>query len=252
MLSRKGKKGQVTLFVIIGIVIAAGIGTYFAVRPRLAPAPIELSPEAFIEKCMSDNAGEAISKLSPQGGSLEPELYILYNNKTVEYLCYTNLYYTACQNQRPLLKEHVEAEITSYVKPRLQACISDLKEKKEAEGWTVTTGVLTLTTTLMPKKIILEAEMPLTLRKGEQVISRNKFKTILSEPLYELVMLASEISNQEAHWGNFDQLGYMIFYRQYDIEKIRDREATIYTLRDRNSKLAFTFAVRGYVMPPGI
>ena len=248
-----GKKAQVTIFIIIAIVLVIGIILYFLVlKPRIAKQ-IELeNPETYIEKCLADSAKEAIDILDLQGGDINPQNYFMYKNEKARYLCYTPVYYSGCVNQEPLLKEHVEQEINNYVKPKLQQCIENLKNEYQRKQYIVDiqTEGIELKTSLKPKTIVLDAEFQLKVRKEDNVIERNQFQATLQEPLYELAILALEITKQEAQFGNFEQLGYMLLYHDIEIDKDRVDESIIYTLTDRTAERQFRFAVRGYVTPP--
>lgn len=80
------KKGQITLFIIIGLVILilVGIAIWYytmvgeeAVIPdiaRVAQVPADVQPiESYIESCLIEKAIEALEKLGDRGGYIEPE-----------------------------------------------------------------------------------------------------------------------------------------------------------------------------------
>ena len=199
---------------------------------------------------MRDSASEALGILSEQGGLIAPSGYVLFDNNKVNYLCYTNQYYVRCVNQFPLLKYDVESEITDFIKPKVQACVSDLKEILEKQGYAVDSGLLKLETNLQPKKVLINAEMPLTVSK-EDTARYEKYEAVVLSPVYEQVILAQNIVNSETRFGDYDQLTYMLINSQANIEKLSQGESTIYILRDRNTGRRFLFAVRSYMMPPG-
>jgi len=244
------KRAQVTLFVIIAIVIVAGVLLLFALKPELNPLAKEPEPSGYIETCMRDSASQALDLLSTQGGTLKPTGYALYNNEKVSYLCYTSNYYSKCVNQQPMLKYSVESEITDHIKPKIQQCISNLKQQYQKKGYTVETGVMQLKTTLQPKKVVVDLSMPLTLKKDE-VKRYESFQSIVLHPIYDHIMLSQDIVNSETHYGDYDQLSYMLYNQQTSIDKKSAGENTVYILKDRNSDKRFLFAVRSYVMPPG-
>src|SRR3989344_2269989 len=74
-------KGQVTLFVIIGLAIMAlGILIYLLYPKIKGPLGIEEeNPYQTIQTCLEDDVNEIVEKLSLSGGSVEPEHYIVYN-----------------------------------------------------------------------------------------------------------------------------------------------------------------------------
>ena len=251
--SRKNKKAQVALFVTIAVVIIAAVSLILILRPGIRPVVKELAPDAYIKAAAKDAARGAIDILSVQGGILEPTHYKLYNNNKVRYLCYTNLYYTKCVNQQPLLKQFVEKEITSYVLPIVEEKIEKLKTDLINKGYEVRTeGSLDLITRIEPGKVVIDIDYPITITKGEVKTRYEKFQAVLPSPLYRQIMLTEEIINQEIRWGNFDHVGYMIFRWEDDIIRDRVDETTIYTLKDKNTEKEFIFAIRNYVMPAGI
>jgi len=244
------KRAQVTLFVIIAIAIVAGVLLLVSLKPELNHLTKEPEPSSYIEKCMRDSASEALDLLSTQGGTLKPTGYALYNNEKVSYLCYTSDYYSRCVNQQPMLKYSVESEITDYVKPKVQQCLRNLKQQYEKRGYSVDVGVMQLKTTLQPKKVVVDLNMPLTVKKEDTARYEN-FEAIVLHPIYDHIMLSQDIVNSETHYGDYDQLSYMLYNPKTSIDKKSTGENTIYILRDRNSDKRFLFAVRSYVMPPG-
>ena len=103
------KKGQVTIFIIIAVlVVAIGVAIYM-LSPgiRTGITGETKNPEQFIQTCLEDEIKDTVETLSLQGGSIEPEHYILYQDERIEYLCYTNEYYEKCVVQQPLLKSHI-------------------------------------------------------------------------------------------------------------------------------------------------
>lgn len=244
------KKAQVALFVIIAVVIVAGVSLFLFLKPGIKIMPKATEPQAYVEKCMQDYATEALQLLTKQGGTLKPLAYATYDSNKINYLCYTSDYYSKCVNQQPMLKYSIEEEITSYTAPKVQACISQLKSQLEKKGYTVKTGNLQLQTTLQPKKVIIDASIPLTISKEETKTFEN-FQAIILSPIYEQAMLAQEIVNSEINYGDFEQLSYMLYHQETDIEKKMTGDDTIYILEDRGSGKKFLFAVRNYVLPAG-
>jgi len=71
-------------------------------------------------------------------------------------------------------------------------------------------------------------------------------------PIYRLAEVAMEIANQEAEYCNFDILGYMVFYPDYDLSKFRPGKGdVIYQIRHLQTSQRFVFAVRSCALPPG-
>lgn len=253
MRKNKQNKGQVTIFIVIALIIVAGLLIIFLIwrKPTLTVFP-ETNPSAYIEKCMKDYGKEAIEILSEQGGDIEPEGSIRYKDKNITYLCYNANYYVPCVNQRPMLIEHIEQEITNYLEPKMRSCFSSLRDELEKRGYTVSMGEMNIVTGLQTRKVSITAERSLKLTKNNEVRNFEKFKASLANPIYDLAKIAMEISNQESHYCNFDVLGFMILYPKYDIKKFREDDSTIYILKEVASGEEFTFAIRSCAVRAGL
>ena len=83
-----GKRGQVTIFIILGIaIIGIGILIYlFYPQIQSIIKPKSQNPSAFMQSCLEDKIKETADILSLQGGSMVPENYYLYEDNKIEYL----------------------------------------------------------------------------------------------------------------------------------------------------------------------
>lgn len=246
---RENKHAQLTIFIIIALVIIAVL--LFLFYPRIKTIVAGTSPSDYIKSCTETAAKEALDKLSLQGGSLEPENYILYQDSKVEYACYTNEYYKRCLMQKPFLKQDIEEEINAYIEPKVKQCFSSFKSQLESRGSFVSVGEIQVDTAIVPNSIIVTVNAPTTIRK-EAAVSFNKFKTDIKSQMYDLIMLSSSISNYEARYGNSDTLTYMLYYPNIKIEKNELSDGSrVYVLTDRDTNEKFMFASRSVVFPAG-
>jgi len=75
---------------------------------------------------------------------------------------------------------------------------------------------------------------------------------ILPSRFYDLALVVQEIVNQEARFCHFENLGFMVFYPKFNIERFRTGDGTlIYTAKHIETQEEFKFALRGCVIPPG-
>lgn len=253
MSKKNEKRGQVTIFIIIALIIVVAIALIFLLRrePTTGVSP-ETNPQAYIEKCMRDYTKEAVSNLSEKGGDAEPEISVTYKGKEITYLCYNANSYKPCINQMPMLIEHIQGEITDYIEPKVKECFSSLQQELEKRNYRVSLETMEISTELQPKRVIVEINRKLTITKNEETRTFNEFKAEISHPIYDLAEIAMEIVNQEAEFCNFENLGFMITYPEYDIRKDSFDGSLIYTITDLETSNSFKFAVRGCVMPAGL
>jgi hypothetical protein len=254
MVEKINKKGQVTIFIILALILVVIIAMLFLIFKSPAGEIVdEENPQTFIEKCTKDAVKEAVEILMPQGGYLEPLNYKLYENKKLAYLCYTEKYYRTCSNQVPMLIEHIEQEIINYARPRISSCFQVLESKLEGR-YDITTSIdeLNINVNLQPKQIVIDIEKEFKMVRGDKVRNFNNFKIITMSPLYELSKLALKILSRESRTCNFDYVDYVMLYPENDIRKFVTGDGTrIYTLKEKVSGEEFIFAIRNCVMPPG-
>ena len=253
MKKRMRKHGQVTIFIIVAIVIVVlGVLIYFLYPSIKATFGFEAkTPSAFMQTCLEDEIENNVEKLSLQGGSLEPELYYLYDNEKVEYLCYSEEDYATCVMQQPMLKEHIEDEIESSIREEVAECFNDLIDSYEKRGYNINLQNGEIKVELLPKRIVVSFTHKLILTKTETE-RYDKLSVVLRNNLYELVSIANSILNWEAHYGDAETTIYMDYYHDLKVEKLKQTDGTkIYILTDRNTKDKFQFATRSVAWPAG-
>lgn len=242
------KRGQLTLFIILAIAIVIILAVLFFPKIKTSVSPA--APQTFMKDCAKDATEEIIDKVVLQGGSSNPENYLLYQGNKIEYICYTNEYYGQCVMQKPFLKQSIEREINSYVEPRVQECLNNLEQQLEKKGSEVSAGEVEVKASLTKNFIILDIDSPFSVT-NEAASSFENFKVNIRSNLYDLIMLSSSIANWEARYGDSNSLSYMLYYPDVKVEKIKRDEGTVYILTDKDTEDRFIFASRSVAWPPG-
>ncbi|MFH1711389.1 MAG: hypothetical protein ABH840_03695 [Nanoarchaeota archaeon] len=251
------KRGQVTIFIIIGIIILAGIVIYFLIANRTSigiETPSISDPESYIEKCARDAASDAIDIMLPQGGWIDPLHYRLFENNKVQYLCYTNLFYKSCVFQEPLYIAHLENEITGNIDGKVDRCFSELKSGLIDEGYEIDMGNMDIKTELGTGFVRVNIDRNFVMTKHGETRKIEKFKSIFNSPLYKLAIVGQEIANQEAKFCYFEYVGFMLLYSDFNIVKKNVgsglNASKIYTIEDRYTNKKLNIAVRSCAIPP--
>jgi len=246
------KKGQVTIFVIIAIVIVALAVLIYFLYPKIKSSVSSSdNPYEVLRSCLQEDLVKASEELSLRGGSINPEHYIVYNGENIEYLCYTNEFYKTCVMQQPMLKDHVEKEIELETRNKVKECFSSVEETFKKKGYTVNLKSGGTEVELLPKRVVMRFNHTLTLTKGETK-NYDKFSVVLNNNLYELISIANSILNFEARYGDSETTAYMNYYKDLKVEKKNQLDgSTIYILTDRNTQNKFQFASRSVAWPPG-
>ena len=240
------KKGQVTIFIIIGIVIVISIllfslwlkPTYFSGK----------SASLNFEGCVQDSVEQGIQQLGKTAGSINPEFTFRHLGEKITYLCYTNKFYKTCTVQNPFIKQHFEKELTELIKEKINTCYSNSIENLRAEGYEVISGEVSYEISLELGVVRLNIDAPTNVEASQF----KKFNIELSSPIYEMVMLATSLIQTESRFGETDMNYLMALYPDYLIEKKEQGEGTkIYTISNKIFGNEFKFAIRSLVFPPG-
>ena len=243
------KRGQVTIFIIVGIAIVA-VFIWLVVYPRLSVLVSEVNPSSYLRDCIEPQLDRILPAITKQGGYYEPTNFVLYKDEKIQYLCYTAENYQPCIVQQPLLISHVGKEIDQQIEPRAKQCLSDMKEFYKQKGYEVEGGNGEINVSIVPGNINIEFNAPLTISKQE-VQTFRRFSISKESELYDLLATATSILQFESTLGDSETLLYVQYYPDLKIEKVKKDADTIYTLTNVVSEDSFTFATRSLVWPQG-
>ena len=246
------KKGQLTIFIIIAIMIVVlGVIVYMffpQIKSRLG-GEIK-NPQSFIQECIEEEIEDVVERISLQGGSVEPEHYILYDDENVEYLCYTGEDFKFCTIQQPLLKRHIEREIKNEIEDDVQNCFNSLKNSYVKRGYNVDLKDGPIRVELLPERVVSIFNYSLTLIKGNTE-KYDSFYVMINNNLYEFVAIANSILEWESTVGNAEPTMYMVLYSDLKVERKLPEDTKIYILTNKKSGNKFQFASRSLTFPEG-
>ncbi|MBS3075609.1 hypothetical protein J4429_04075 [Candidatus Pacearchaeota archaeon] len=248
----KNKSGQVTIFIILALIIVVVALIYFYFRKPLPNEIItEENPYGYIRACTLDALKNAVDILDKQGGDIYPKGSVMHQGRNITYLCYTANFYSACINQRPLLIEHIQKQLSDYLYLEVSECFDDLKSRLENK-YTVEIGEMSSNLKLKSGEVDVEIKREFIITKDSKTQKYENFNIVLENQIYDLTKIAMEITNQEAQFCNFDILGFMITYPKYNLNKFRTGDSDIiYSIKDRRTNQEFKFAIRSCVLPAG-
>ncbi|MBW6442435.1 hypothetical protein K0A97_01470 [Patescibacteria group bacterium] len=249
----KNKRGQVTIFIIIAVVLIGVALLFYFLLPKFQTRIVfdEDNPQDFIQMCLEEKIEDTVKTISLQGGSMEPTHHFTYDDKPIEYLCFTNENYKTCVIQQPLLRQHVEIEVENEIQGDVDICFSSLKDHYERRGFDVKMDPGRTSVEILPNRITTRFNYVLTVTKS--ITDRHdSFSITLNNNLYESIEIANSILEWEAIYGNADPRSYMLFYPDISVEKnLRDDGTKIYIISERDTENKFQFASRSLVTLPG-
>lgn len=254
MMKKRGKRGQITIFIIVAMVVVLVAILIFMFRANISEAlgiGESQSPSEYMRTCLSEKIDSVQENIARQGGNMEPEFYYQYQGDKLTYLCYQEEYYLPCIVQQPLLINHINEEIEREISSEVNVCLDSLKETYEKKGYVVQNQLGDINVELLPKRILVTVDSKLTLTKDTTNVYP-PLRIDLNNNLYELASIAESIVQFESTYGDSEVTTYMDFYRDLKAEKLKQTDGTtVYILTNRDTGEVFQFASRGLAWPPG-
>jgi hypothetical protein len=257
---KKDKKAQVTIFVIISILLISSIVLIMMLKPQ---RPIdeggkeETNVRSVFESCLEVKLKETVKTITEQGGYLENPLNIPFKFdgeeevRNISYLCYTLKSYFPCTNQEPMLMRHLELEIGKGISETVKECFDESASALQKRGETVEASYSGFSVDIAPRRITVLVDGQITSTKTGQTTKEEDLRAVFPSRLYEVTKVVEEITNQEATYCSFEINGFMLFYPEYEINKINTMHSTtIYTVKHNKGLEEFVFAVRSCSFPP--
>ncbi len=216
-------KGQVTAFVIIGIVLLAVGVTVYTFREQLFVATFgeELEEnivvpqqaervKIYVDTCLESVALQGISLLSAQGGYINlpvnevPTMVHPFGNALdlfgggagqVAYW-YTETAAGLEKNQVPT-KAQMESALGKYIDENLESCLNNLRPLRN-QGYSFTPAIPSSRVVINEKDIIIQTEYPIIMQKGEFSFTFSRFRKNVNTKLGSLYQIAVALMQKES------------------------------------------------------
>ena len=249
------KRGQVSTFIIIGIVFLMAFMLIFFLRDSIREKFIgavnqqeylnsQLNQiKRIIDSCAAKETINAVDLLSESGGYFNPVEYITYHGMKVSILC-SNIQGQKYCNAKPLSIEEVNSRLNSYLTTKVRNCINIGSFRNK--DYILTTGDFNLKTNLLGDSLNVEINYPVKLTLPETEAKTDKFVNNIKAPIGQAVLLANTIISGEATDGEFDTVTASLLSRgTYIIEERHSYPHKIYIIDFWNGKYKFYLGVEG-------
>lgn len=197
------KRGQVTVFIIVGILILAAAGTYLFLNKEFAKK--NLNPEdgieaasihMFVNNCLEKSTVDALYKVLSQGGYNEyPVDLDLFSFTENEEVFKTPYYFKKNQVSLPS-KTFIEKEISAAAEEFFVECVGNYEAFKES-GFIIEPGKLMIITVFSGPLTRISVDYPLTISKGEMAASYNQFAVNIPFNFEQKYLLVKELLNDQ-------------------------------------------------------
>jgi hypothetical protein len=245
------ERGQIAIFVILAIIIVSVIALMF-VFPKANVFSSDINPTSYLRNCIEPEVKNIMELINVQGGYSNPDNFVMYKGKNIQYLCYTSEYYVPCVVQQPLLISHVGEEVKNFVEPKAKQCVRDLESQYESQGYSVRATPGEIVVDIIPGNIEVNFDSPMVVSKDESTQTFQKFGVSIKSEIYDLLSTAISIIDFESTYGDSETTLYLNYYPNLRIDKTKRNGDTIYKLSNVNSGDEFTFASRSLVWPQGL
>lgn len=266
------KRGQITIFVVIALIIVAAIVVIFLIRNQLAPtipeagvkAPsIALQFENGIKECVRGNTQKIIKDLMATAGDTEQEhvAFVLdegtSNEKRYTYLCHidSDICNTPCEPQIFLSDESFESKIEDYVSIKGRECVQEILNSATRNGFNVPIqDSPRVEVEIKPDRVDVSYIQAIEISKGNDKASFERFDIPISSVLASFLDIAREITD-ERKAGNKNIHSEINLRNLYDPLISVDGPSntpeidytTLYTITKKGSNEKFWFAIRSHV-----
>lgn len=172
------KRGQITIFLIVGILILASFAAVYSIisysQKEKAPATTETlgtmalksALSSFIERCIRDVGAPGIYLLGVQGGYIYPD--------ELDALLITEsgfIGYNYLDGATLMSKEDMEEQLNQYLQTELPVCFNNFSMFSPTAEVTFTE--ITAKSEIQESQVLITADMDLTAKKGKEVIEIN-------------------------------------------------------------------------------
>jgi hypothetical protein len=198
-MKKRGKKAQVSIFIIVGIVLLGIIfASYFIVNnnknqssknsfSKLESKPGFENIKSFIIDCKETTIKQAVKNIGIQGG---------YYKKPGKYLnlewTFIPYYYHEGEVLMPE-KAEVESELSNAISENFASCI----DKQKFEGFEISHEIAKTKSLINKGEIEFVIDMPLSIKKEKDItmLQMKDLPTKLNSPLFDILEIAKYITD---------------------------------------------------------
>ncbi len=235
-----GKKAQVSLFILFGLIVIISVlfleyvnfNETGEINEEMPASPVSVT--AAVESCLKDTANEAVIEIGLQGG------YYDLPPKSVDNFFSMVPYYFYDDHELMPSIETIETEISKYVGVYFEFCLSDLTEM--FPEYKITYGTIKTYTTIAEQGIIVSAELPITLEQGDKTQELDKFSVSLDGiRLLQMYNAVNESMQEQLKEPSLICTSCLVdigenYDLYFDLERLNET-IVIFTVTDYNSTL---------------
>lgn len=222
LFSAQKNKGQVTIFIILAVIIVAGVSVFLLLRGNISiqNVPANMQPVySTFTSCLEENALLGIKLLESQGGYIElPEFeagssYMPFSSQLnfignpIPYWSYVSGN-NIQKEQVPTVKA-MGNSISTFVEDRIRGC--DFGAYYD-QGFEIFQEKPTVTVEIQDEKVVVNLAMNMKITRGDETFSKNSHRFEIKSSLGKLYKSAKII---------YDKENKELFLEKYGIDTMR-------------------------------
>ncbi|MDD5086638.1 MAG: hypothetical protein PHV16_02705 [Candidatus Nanoarchaeia archaeon] len=229
------KRGQVSIFIIIGVVLILAISLFFLIRRNSSGFGFVGSPdtrpiEHYIDLCIKSSASDALYLAGVQGGYTKtPNIYFESGYARTAY------WYNKGEDISPSVGK-IEQELSLYVDDTLPECMESLKVFSDM-GYEFEFGELKTEAEITENNVDFNINYPIKIIKGDSISEISDFHQSFDVRLGHIIIIAKEIVEKEIEDPDWIDMTYLT---EQDIDfniYPYNENIIIYSLADSSSKI---------------
>lgn len=197
-------KGQVSIFLIIGIVILA----IAALLVTLYTGPLDTNHAGhagisnYVESCAENSLAQALHMTALKGGKINPEP--AKNFYTLEIPYYWN-----GQNHMPEISR-VENSINHELRLEMEKCLDNFSVYKN-QGYSIITGELRPKTKLLENRVRADINFPLNVKQGNTTKRIENFQVFIDSDFKKAYDTLKQIMDEQEKTPDSVPIGYISY-----------------------------------------
>ena len=191
----RGKRGQIAIFLVVGIVIFIAIVAYIIIPSSIKNLNTNveesqnsqlsvISIQTYVQSCFQNTARDGVKLLGLQGGYYRRPLDFV----EISYH-FVPIFFNFVNATIPSL-DHMEKELEDYIQDSIDICLDNLSDFR-AQGYVIDLAEPSFNVTFTERNIVLSMVYPITIIQDSKRIEINQFLASIpfnSKLIYDTVI----------------------------------------------------------------
>ena len=250
------KRGQVTTFMIVGLVLLIIFVLIFFLRDSLFEGIRGVEGTKMIlssqleeinhkmDDCITKQSTEVLNLMAKQGGSVNPVNYRFYYGDKISYLCFNIPGTKKCVSNGLSITE-LQNELNNNLKDVIKNCIN-IDSFRDDRRYEMIIGDFNFNSIILEKTVLFNISYPVTLKRKDVELNSLGVSKTINVPLAKIQQTVLDILNIESQTGDFDNVMYTLSKRN-EIKVIKKRPSPdkIFIITYQDNPYQFQFAIKG-------